>query len=174
MRDASAMVLDMCAFTPLERPAAMQRWSGWPQTKENVPMTLFRAIYTSRPFGFDEAALSGILMDARRANVRDGITGALICRADIYLQWLEGPEEQVRRALERIERDDRHLEVKVHVAETVSERMFGEWAMLHDPAATWIWSQSEIADGAVERATPAEITAFFTQLGGGSSAPAVA
>ena len=42
-------------------------------------MDLFRAIYTSRPFGFDEAILSGILMDARRANARDGITGALIC-----------------------------------------------------------------------------------------------
>jgi hypothetical protein len=65
-------------------------------------------------------------MDARRANARDGITGALICRADIYLQWLEGPEEQVRKALERIERDDRHLEMKVHGAERVSDRVFGE------------------------------------------------
>ena len=59
-------------------------------------MDVFRAIYTSRPFGFDQAMLSGILIDARHANIRDGITGALICRADIYLQWLEGPEAQVR------------------------------------------------------------------------------
>lgn len=131
-------------------------------------MDLFRAIYTSRPFGFDEAALSGILMDARRANARDGITGALICRADIYLQWLEGPEEQVRKALERIERDDRHLEMKVHGAERVSDRVFGEWTMLHDPAATWIWSQRDVADGAVDRATPEEITGFFMRLRGGS------
>jgi hypothetical protein len=131
-------------------------------------MDLFRAIYTSRPFGFDEAALSGILLDARRANARDGITGALICRADIYLQWLEGPEEQVRKALERIERDDRHLEMKVHVAERVSDRVFGEWTMLHDPAATWIWSQRDVADGAVDRATPEEITGFFMRLRGGS------
>jgi hypothetical protein len=130
-------------------------------------MDLFRAIYTSRPFGFDEAILSGILMDARRANNRDGITGALICRADIYLQWLEGPEEQVRNALERIERDDRHLEVKVHVAERVPERVFGEWAMLHDPAATWFWSQRDIDDGALDRATPEEITAFFMRLSQG-------
>jgi len=127
-------------------------------------MDLFRAIYTSRPFGFDSAILSGILVDARRANVRDSITGALICRADIYLQWLEGPEAQVRKALERIARDDRHLEVKVHVADRTSERAFGEWAMLHDPAATWIWSQSEIADGAVDRATPEEVTGFFLRI----------
>ncbi len=131
-------------------------------------MDLFRAIYSSRPFGFDDGILSGILMDARRANTRDGITGALICRADIYLQWLEGPEDQVRKALERIARDDRHLEVTVHVAERVSKRVFGEWAMLHDPAATWIWSQKEVSDGAVERATPEEVTAFFMQLGDGN------
>jgi hypothetical protein len=127
-------------------------------------MALFRAIYTSRPFGFDDGILNGILMDARRANLRDGITGALICRGDIYLQWLEGPEEQVRGALTRIQRDDRHLEVRLHVAEPVAERTFGDWAMLHDPAASWIWSQDAVADGAVERASPAEITAFFTEL----------
>lgn len=134
-------------------------------------MDLFRAIYTSQPFGFDEAVLSGILMDARRANVRDGITGALICRADIYLQWLEGPEQLVRNALGRIECDDRHLEVKVHVAEPASERVFGEWAMLHDPAATWFWSQREIADGAADRATPDEITSFFMRLRSRSGTP---
>ncbi|WP_040300119.1 BLUF domain-containing protein [Agrobacterium albertimagni] len=127
-------------------------------------MDVFRAIYTSQPFGYDSATLDGILMEARRANFRDGITGALICRADIYLQWLEGPEPEVRKTLERIERDDRHLDLKVHVAEHVAERMFGEWAMLHDPAATWIWTQSEIESGALERATPEEITGFFLRL----------
>jgi hypothetical protein len=127
-------------------------------------MTVFRAIYTSQPFGFDEGILGGILLDARRANLRDGVTGALICRADIYLQWLEGPEDLVRATLARIERDDRHLEVTLHVAELVPERMFGQWAMLHDPAATWIWTQKEVAEGAAERATPEEVTGFFLRL----------
>ena len=129
-------------------------------------MDVFRAIYTSRPFGFDQAMLSGILMDARHANIRDGFTGALICRPDIYLQWLEGPEAQVRKALERIEHDDRHLEVKVHVA----ERALGELAMLHDPAATWIWTQIEVAYGSVDRATPEEVTSFFLRLSGAAAA----
>ena len=117
-------------------------------------MSVYQVVYTSRPFGFDSAILSNILIDARRLNARDDITGALICRADIYLQLLEGPEEHVMRTLERIKRDDRHLEVTLHVAESVSERMFSEWAMLHDPAASWIWSIEEIAEGAVDRSTP--------------------
>ncbi|MGP1356797.1 BLUF domain-containing protein [Roseicyclus sp.] len=127
-------------------------------------MTLFRAVYTSRPFGFDTAILNGILLDARRANTRDGITGALICRGDIYLQWLEGPEEKVRAAFARIRRDDRHVEVRLHVAEPLDARVFGDWAMLHDPAATWIWTQREVADGAAERTTPEEVTGFFLRL----------
>ena len=127
-------------------------------------MDYFRSIYTSRPFGFDAAMLNGILADARRVNTRDGITGALICREDIYLQWLEGPEDKIRQALARIRRDDRHLEVKVHVAEAVQERVFGEWAMLHDPATSWIWSMQQVANDAAEHATAAEVTGFFLTL----------
>ncbi len=133
-------------------------------------MTVFRAIYTSTPFGFDENTLNGILVQARRANERDGITGALICRADIYLQWLEGPEVKVRETIARIKHDDRHLEVQVHVAEPADERMFGDWAMLHDPAQTWIWSQAEIAGGAVDRATSQEVTDFFLRLADNANA----
>lgn len=127
-------------------------------------MKLFQVIYTSVPFGFDSGILDGILVDARQANTRDGITGALICRDDIYLQILEGPEEQVRKTLERIRRDDRHLEVTLHVAEDISDRMFGQWAMLHDPASSWIWPRADVAAGAVQRATPEEIKAFFFRL----------
>lgn len=103
-------------------------------------------------------------MHARLANERDGITGALICRADIYMQWLEGPEPEVRATLARIQQDDRHLEVRLHVEAPVQERMFADWAMLHDPAVTWIWSQSEIDAGALERATPEDLIGFFMPL----------
>ena len=127
-------------------------------------MSIYRVVYTSRPFGFDSAILSSILIDARRLNARDDITGALICREDIYLQLLEGSEDQVMRTLERIRRDDRHIEVTLHVAKSVSERMFAEWAMLHDPAASWMWSMEDIADGAVERTTPEEVMTFFKKL----------
>lgn len=127
-------------------------------------MDLFRAVYTSRPFGFDSGVLSSILLDARRLNARDNITGALICRADVYLQLLEGPETQIRNTLDRIRRDDRHVEVTLHVEHKVTERMFGNWAMLHDPVASWIWTQKEVDDGAIERTTPDEIMEFFIRL----------
>ena len=46
-------------------------------------MPMLQLIYASRPFGFDTAMLAGILMDARRCNARDDITGMLVCRADL-------------------------------------------------------------------------------------------
>ncbi|ETX13334.1 blue light sensor protein [Roseivivax halodurans JCM 10272] len=127
-------------------------------------MPLFRAIYSSRPFGFEAAILNGILLQARRANERDGITGALICREDIYLQWLEGPEDRVRDTLARIQRDDRHVEMRLHVAAPVEERVFSHWAMLHDPAVTWIWTQKQVSAGIAEQSAPEQVTGFFMRL----------
>lgn len=127
-------------------------------------MSIYRAIYTSRPFGFDSGTLNSILVHARQANARVGLTGALICREDVYLQLLEGPEDEVKKAMERIKRDDRHLEVTVHMAQPVSGRMFASWAMLHDPAASWIWSRADVRDDAIERTTAAEVEGFFRQL----------
>jgi hypothetical protein len=127
-------------------------------------MGLMQLIYASRPFGFDEAMLNGILADARRNNPRHDITGALICRADIYLQLLEGPEEALTGLFDRIRRDDRHVEVVELRRAEVTDRLFPAWAMRDDPARSWMWTQEEVTNGAVARATPQEALAIFTRL----------
>jgi hypothetical protein len=125
---------------------------------------LVQLVYASQPFGYDASMLSGILLDARRCNERDGLTGALLCRSDLYLQLLEGPDAKVSAAYARIRRDDRHLDIRLLVNRPVPGRLFGDWAMLHDPAKSWIWSQAEIADGILDRVTPAETVALFETL----------
>ncbi len=125
---------------------------------------LIQLIYSSKPFGFDEAALNGILMIARRNNPRDAITGALICRHDLYLQLLEGPEAAVEARYVRIARDDRHLEVVKRVSRPVTERMFPNWAMRDDPARSWMWTAREVDQGALDRATPADFISVFSRL----------
>jgi hypothetical protein len=125
---------------------------------------LIQLIYSSRPFGFDEATLNGILSIARRNNPRDGITGALICRRDLYLQLLEGPQAAVEARYLSIARDDRHLEVVKRVSRPVTERLFPKWAMRDDPARSWMWTIKEIDQGALERAVPAEFISVFSRL----------
>lgn len=108
--------------------------------------------------------LSGILLDARKNNIRDGITGALICRHDIYLQLLEGPRKEVDAVIERIDRDDRHVGMKILLSEAIEQRLFGDWAMLHDPAKSVIWSDAEIADDILDRTPSSELKAVFAAL----------
>lgn len=80
------------------------------------------------------------------------------------MQLLEGPKALVNAALERISRDDRHTEIQTLVSQQVSERMFGDWAMLHDPAKSWIWSAEDVSAGAIERAKPTDFLGVFEAL----------
>lgn len=127
-------------------------------------MALTQLIYASQPFGFDEAMLNGILITARACNTRDDITGALICRADIYLQLLEGPVDAVEAAFIRIARDDRHLDVRRLVSTTTETRLFPGWAMRDDPARSWLWTPGQVADGAVQQASREDLLAVFGRV----------
>jgi len=127
-------------------------------------MPLVQLVYASRPFGYNEAALAGILLDARHCNARDGITGALIARQDLFLQLLEGPAESVDAAYQRISRDDRHIEVRRLTRRETQTRMFPGWAMRDDPARSWMWSMEDVANGAVARASEADVLDIFERL----------
>lgn len=120
-------------------------------------------IYMSQPFGFDSAILAGILATARRNNPREGITGALICRHDIYLQLIEGDAAAIDALFARISVDDRHLAVTLLNRAEVTDRVFPDWAMLHDPARSWLWSPDEVGHGAVRAATPAALQRVFAR-----------
>ena len=127
-------------------------------------MRLTQLIYASRPFGFDIASLNGILDSARRNNARTGLTGTLICRADIYLQLLEGPRDKVTKLFERIMDDDRHLDVMLVSVGDAETRLFPDWAMRDDPAPSWLWSQREVDAGALENAMAGDVRAVFERV----------
>jgi hypothetical protein len=127
-------------------------------------MSLIQLIYASTPFGFDDPTLNQILSVAKRNNLRDGITGALICRADFYLQMLEGPRAQVTAAFHRILRDDRHLDVVLIGCGDAKARMFADWSMRDDPARSWMWTQDEIEGGAIEAASEVDVRAVFARV----------
>jgi Sensors of blue-light using FAD len=127
-------------------------------------MSLMQLIYISTPFGFSNPVLNNILSAARRNNERDGITGALICRADLYLQMLEGPRAGVTSALHRILGDDRHLDVALIWSGDATARLFPKWSMRDDPARSWMWSQAEVAAGAVEMASAEDVRSIFARL----------
>ncbi len=134
-------------------------------------MALMQLIYASEPFGFDDAMLAGILLDARRCNARDDITGALIVRGDLYIQLLEGPKNKVEACYARIRLDDRHVGPRTLMRRMIKTRLFPDWAMKDDPAQSWVWSIDEVRDGALERATEDEVLGFFNRLAATNTVP---
>jgi Sensors of blue-light using FAD len=127
-------------------------------------MPLKQLIYVSTPFGFDTATLNAILFAARHYNQRDGITGTLICRDDIYLQILEGPSEPVEAVFNRIARDGRHIDMLELYRGETEQRMFPDWDMRHDPVRSWMWTHAEVDAGAVRAVTGQEVLALFQRV----------
>ena len=121
-------------------------------------------IYASRPFGFDDAVLKSILLSSRTNNAKSNVTGALICRSDLYLQLLEGPEDAVDQTFQRIQRDDRHLELYPLKEGKTDRRLFASWAMRDDPVKTWMWSFDEVKNGLVRKLSPEEALFVFKRL----------
>ena len=123
-----------------------------------------QVIYRSQPFGFDRAMLAGILVGARRNNARDDITGALICRHDLYLQLIEGAAPAIDALYARILRDDRHSDVRLLLSDTVETRMFPEWSMLDDEMPSMAWSPAEVMAGAIEAASATTVRQIFERV----------
>ena len=121
-------------------------------------------VYSSRPFGYDDLTLTGILLQARENNARNGITGALICRGDLFVQMLEGPRDVVTSTFARIARDERHADVVKLLCRDIDKRLFPEWSMRHDPAQSWMWTREEVAKGAICKASGREILGIFERL----------
>ena len=127
-------------------------------------MHLVQLIYHSRPFGFDASALDDIVGVARKHDRRRGVTGALLCRSDLYLQMLEGTREAVTRTFGRILDDERHSDVVLVTVHDIDERLFRDWDMRDDLPRPWMWSREQVAAGALRDADAAAFRAVFERL----------
>lgn len=126
-----------------------------------VKNLLKHLIYSSRPFGFDQNILNGILVNSVDNNKRNKLTGALICRSDLYLQYLEGPIESINETFKKIENDDRHVEIKVLKEGMHADRLFPKWAMRDDPVRSWMWSREEVDTGALDKISASDAFNIF-------------
>ena len=76
-----------------------------------------------------EALCNEVLAVSRRNNERDGITGLLLAGKRRFLQALEGEEQVVKRAFDRIRADARHFACVIIEQGHAEERQFCGWAM---------------------------------------------
>ena len=122
-----------------------------------------QVIYVSKPVGFDNKILDSILVQSKRNNEKNQITGALICRSDLYLQYLEGPAHKIDFVYSKIKLDSRHTDVKLLEDTQSKRRLFSNWAMRDDPVKDWMWTQKEVADAIFERLSKNDAMKIFVQ-----------
>ena len=119
-------------------------------------------IYVSKPVGFDDTVLDDILVQSKKNNKKNQITGALICRADLYLQYLEGPPNKIDSVYSKIKIDGRHRDVILLEEAKSKRRLFANWEMRGDPVKDWMWTQEEVADGVLEKLSKNDACLLYT------------
>ena len=95
-------------------------------------MNLIRLIYASRvSTTCDFEGLRAVLNSAYKNNPSRNLTGVLCYDPNYFLQWLEGPVEEVHDLYSEILRDDRHTEPVLLDHSSVTQRFFPTWAMAY-------------------------------------------
>ena len=92
------------------------------------------------------------------------MTGALICRSDLYFQYLEGPIDEVNKTFKKIELDNRHKNIQKIKEDETTRRLFASWAMREDPVKSWMWTRKEVKTGILTRIKPKEAFEAFERL----------
>ena len=121
-------------------------------------------IYYSVPTTFDEETIEEILLKSRQNNAQSNVTGALICRSDLYFQYLEGPIDEVNKTFKKIELDNRHKNIQKIKEDETTRRLFASWAMREDPVKSWMWTRKEVKTGILTRIKPKEAFEAFERL----------
>jgi hypothetical protein len=93
---------------------------------------VFRAVYVSVAHGAELISDETTHMFAKK-NMALNITGVLALRNGWYFQVLEGDEREVRNLLGKIEKDPRHKNFTLRLAQSGKKRLFGEWGMASFP-----------------------------------------
>ncbi len=92
--------------------------------------SLIHCIYASAAkTKFGELELAMLLMRARTANARRGITGMLVHAEGSFFQVLEGDAGAVDGVFDKIGADPRHDKITQIIREPIAGRAFGDWTM---------------------------------------------
>ena len=121
-------------------------------------------IYVSRPTNFSNATLKNILRSSKENNFELKITGLLICRADFFFQFLEGPKDAVDELYNKILDDKRHFDIKKLRQKNVNARIFEFLYMEYEFDKNWMWSHDQVKNGTIHNLKSDEAMAIFEKL----------
>lgn len=91
---------------------------------------MIRILYISHPIPtISDKQVQDILSSARRNNQANSITGILVHGGGLFMQVLEGPENEVLRQYVKILDDPRHNQAQILYISPANNRIFEKWSM---------------------------------------------
>ena len=97
-----------------------------------LPQQFIELCYSSTAVSrMQDTALQALKSQSQKSNLEHAITGLLAYdhKTRRFFQVLEGPENNVRRLMNRIINDKRHEDIKILFVTRISSRVFGQWSM---------------------------------------------
>ena len=92
---------------------------------------LIELTYVSEPAqNMSFLGLMRLLYHSYANNQASGITGALIYENNKFGQVIEGSEKAINTLWHKIQKDDRHKNVRLILSKPISERSFSKWTMI--------------------------------------------
>ena len=92
---------------------------------------LIELTYVSEPAqNMSFLGLMRLLYHSYANNQASGITGALIYENNKFGQVIEEPEKAINTLWHKIQKDDRHKNVRLILSKPISERSFSKWTMI--------------------------------------------
>lgn len=79
----------------------------------------------------NEDHVENLLFQIREKNKKLAITGLLLLIQGKFIQYIEGPDEEIEKVYKKIKKDPRHNELVLLDSGFVNERQFKDWSMAY-------------------------------------------
>ncbi len=76
-----------------------------------------------------EKELEELLVDIRKRNKLQKVTGLLLYKDGAFIQLIEGKTNTIQNLFERIKNDKRHSNIVLLLEESIKKRAFPDWTM---------------------------------------------
>ena len=129
-----------------------------------MQLELKRVVYVSEKTDVSDTTLKDIIASSKKNNPEEDVTGCLLSGSNSFLQLLEGPAEFVNTLYSKINRDNRHQNVKTLCDEKIDERLFLSWSMKLAPFENIEWSNEDFNSGNFLKITSEEALNVFIRL----------
>lgn len=96
-----------------------------------------RLIYASSPSkDYSPPEIVKIVNSARKNNPKLGVTGILCFDNKFFIQWIEGPRDNINKLFQVISADSRHENITILEYCYIHARHFEDWSMAYIPSTT--------------------------------------